>query len=420
MKRINSPCYIFGVLNHTITQPAEATAATLEHDLKPFFSQLAQFASTKTLTASKLYATLQPEIERVLNAVLHEDFAASRVNGDAGIFRAIRATAWNIERGLRLDSIIKVLREHPVIGASDVLLLTELDYGMTRTGNRFVAREIADALGMNYVFAPCYLALTKGNGMEINAAGENAQALHGNALLSRHPLQRAHSLALPNGKDKMGGNEKRLGQQRAVVADVVHPHGMFRAVSLHLDAHSTQGHRHRQMKLVLDHLDTLRPVLPTLIGGDWNTTTYNTRRAAYSIAGYFRRVMMGVRHVIKNHHPYPDHWFERGLFRELEKRGWNYRDLNEAGVCTLHYDVSDLAANTNMGDWVPQWCFPFINWALKKHEGRCSLKLDWFAGKNLAVDAAQPPCVVGELRDEQGILSDHDAIVLDFMPAQEN
>jgi endonuclease/exonuclease/phosphatase family metal-dependent hydrolase len=404
-------------LNHTITEPAGATVEKLEHELQPFFSQLAQFASTRTLTASTLYATLQPEIERVLNAVVHEDFAPPKTNGDAGIFQAIRATAWNIERGVRLDSIIKVLREHPVIGACDVLLLTELDYGMTRTGNRFVAREIAEALGMNYVFAPCYLALTKGNGMEINAAGENAQALHGNALLSRHPLQRAHSIALPNGKDKMQGTEKRLGQQRAVVADVAHPHGMFRAVSLHLDAHSTQGHRHRQMKLVLDHLDTLRPVLPTLIGGDWNTSTYNSRRAAYSIAGYFRRVSMGVGNVIKNHYPYPDRWFERGLFRELEKRGWNYRDLNEAGACTLHYDVSDMAVNTNMGDWVPQWCFPFITWALKKHEGRCSLKLDWFAGKNLAVAAAQRPRVVGEMRDEEGRLSDHDAIVLDFIPA---
>jgi hypothetical protein len=128
---------------------------------------------------------------------------------------------------------------------------------------------------------------------------------------------------------------------------------------------------------------------------------------------------MGVGNVIKNHYPYPDRWFERGLFRELEKRGWNYRELNEAGACTLHYDVSDMAVNTNMADWVPQWCFWFINWALKKHEGRCSLKLDWFAGKNLAVDIRLRPQVIGELRDEQGTLSDHDAIVLDFIPVQE-
>ena len=43
-----------------------------------------------------------------------------------------------------------------------MLLLTELDYGMARTGNRFVARELARALKLNYAFAPCYLNLTKG------------------------------------------------------------------------------------------------------------------------------------------------------------------------------------------------------------------------------------------------------------------
>ena len=33
------------------------------------------------------------------------------------------------------------------------------------------------------------------------------------------------------------------------------------------------------MSIVLDHLAGLRPALPVLIGGDWNTSTYNSRRA---------------------------------------------------------------------------------------------------------------------------------------------
>ena len=156
-----------------------------------------------------------------------------------------------------------------------------------------------------------------------------------------------------------------------------------------------------------------------LIGGDWNTSTYNSRRAFYSIAGFFRRVMMGVGHVIESHYPYPDRWFERALFRELERRGYAYKELNKPGGCTLHYDVADLAVNKNMGDWVPQWCFWFINRALEKYEGRCSLKLDWFAGKGIAPEAAEPPRVVGELSDAAGPLSDHDAIVLDFHLPQE-
>jgi endonuclease/exonuclease/phosphatase family metal-dependent hydrolase len=401
-------------LSYTIEPETEA-ASPLDHTLAPHFPALAQFDSTKTLAASSLYQELRPEIERVLGHVVQENFAP-----DAAVARTrptgaanVRAIAWNIERGKRLESIKRVLREHHVLRASDVLLLTELDYGMARTGNADVAREIAQMLRMNYAFAPCYLALNKGSGVEADVEGENLQALHGNALLSRYPLRRVHSLALPNGKDKMSGKEKRLGQQRAVIADVEHPSaGMFRAVSLHLDAHSTQRHRYRQMRLVLDHLDTLEPRLPTIIGGDWNTSTYNSRRALYSIIGYARRVAMGVENVVKNHYPYPERWFERKLFRELERRGYSYRELNALGVCTLHYDVGDATVNTNMGDWIPQWCFWFINWALKKHEGRCSLKLDWFAGKG--IKRAQPPQVIGDLRDADGVLSDHDAIVLDF------
>ena len=387
----------------------------LDHKLTPFLADLARFSSTKALLASELYAALRPEIERVLNSVVQEDFATSRkpFTGQS----SVRATGWNIERGLRLEGIIGALGEHPLLRASDVLLLTELDYGMARTGNRFVAREIAAALEMNYAFAPCYLSLVKGSGLEAHVAGENRQALHGNALLSRHPISQAHALALPNGKDKMRGKEKRLGCQRAVIADVHHPLGMFRAVSLHLDAHSSQRHRHRQMRLVLDHLESLRPRLPVLIGGDWNTSTYNSRRALYAILGYCRRVAMGVRHVIKNHYPYPERWFERKLFRELEKRGYNYRDLNEPGAGTLHYDVEDLAVNTNMADWIPGWCFWFIRWALARNDGRCSLKLDWFAGRDITVAPGSRPRVVGNLRDAHGPLSDHDAIVLEFIPA---
>ncbi|HYY59646.1 MAG TPA: endonuclease/exonuclease/phosphatase family protein, partial [Pyrinomonadaceae bacterium] len=298
----------------------------------------------------------------------------------------------------------------------DVLLLTELDYGMARSDNLFVAREIAVSLGLNYVFAPCYLALTKGSGVEAYIEGENTLALHGNAILSRFPLRRAHSVALPNGKDKMRGKEKRLGCQRAVIADLEHPLGTLRVVSLHLDAHSTQKHRHLQMKLVLDHLESLEPRLPVLIGGDWNTSTYNSRRAVYSILGFWRRVMMGPGYFIRNHYPYPDRWFERHLFRELTKRGWSYKELNEPGGCTLHYDVKDMAVNKNMADWVPQWCFWFLSRALESHQGRASLKLDWFTGKDVRVAPGHQPKVVCGLEDSEGRLSDHDAIVVDVVP----
>lgn len=409
-------------MNYAATSRAyDEVPSVLHHHLGPHLSALARFESTSALEASSLYRDLQPHIEKVLGGVVQESFAVPVKQNSATATHdkphSIRATAWNIERGARLASITRVLKEHPVLCASDLLLLTELDYGMARTNNCFVAREIARALRLNYVFAPCYLALNKGSGVEVNVTGVNEYALHGNALFSRYPLDGAHSLALPNGKDKMSGKEKRIGCQRAVIADVDHPSGTLRVVSLHLDAHSTQRHRHHQMQILLDHLQRLRPALPTLIGGDWNTSTYNSKHALYAILGYWRRVLMGVGNVIRNHYPYPERWFERKLFRELEQRGFSYRDLNELGACTLHYDTTNIAVNRNMADWIPQWCFAFINWSLAKHGGRCSLKLDWFAGKAIAADPVNRPRVISGLHDRSGQLSDHDAIVLDFVLA---
>jgi endonuclease/exonuclease/phosphatase family metal-dependent hydrolase len=380
---------------------------------RPFLQELARFETTKELEESNLYRKLRSEIERVLNYVWAEEYSnCPPFKGDAAKRQGVHAVAWNIERGIRIDGIAHTLLHHPELRDADVLLLSELDWGMARTNNRFIARDLASTLGMNYAFAPCYVALTKGAGVEKNVAGENVESLHGNALLSRHPMRNVHSIPLPNGKDKMKGAEKRIGSQRAVIADVDHPLGAFRAVSLHLDAHSSQRHRYLQMKRILSHLDSLKPQLPVLIGGDWNTTTHDASRALFSILGYFRRVLMGVRHVVARHYPYPERWFERRLFAELERGGYDYRGLNTPGECTLHYNVRDIATNLNMAEWVPHWCFWFINWALERTGGRCSMKLDWFAAKG--IQAAKPAVVVHGLNDEGRPISDHDPIALCF------
>jgi endonuclease/exonuclease/phosphatase family metal-dependent hydrolase len=379
---------------------------TLDPTLRTFLPELARFETTRELEQSRSFRKLQPHIERVLTQIWQEDLASA----PAPATGPLRIVAWNIERGIHVDAITSILRDHPLLGEADVLLLSELDWGMARTGNRFVARDIASALGMNYAFAPCYLALSKGAGVEKDVAGENIESLHGIALLSRYPLRDVRSVALPNGKDKMKGAEKRIGSLRALVADVEHPSGTFRAVSLHLDSHSSQAHRHLQMCRVLDYLDTRTPALPVIIGGDWNTSTHDASRAVYAILGYCRRVLMGIRHVIANHYAYPERWFERRLFRELERRGYNYRDLNTPGECTLHYNMNDLATNLNVGEWLPQWCFWFITWALKRTGGTCSLKLDWFAGKGF--ERAGEARAIAGLTTGGRRVSDHDPIVV--------
>jgi len=382
--------------------------AVLEHQLERHFIDLLKFDSTEEMENSVVYESVRREVERILHAVVQEDFAPKIFEKS----ETVRALAWNIERGSRFEGIHNALKNHEDLKNKDLLLLTELDYGMARSANRFVAQDLAKELKLNYAFAPCYIALQKGSGIESEAAGENTKSLHGLAMFSKYPIKNAHAVPLPNGKDKMFGKEKRLGYLRALVADIQHAAGEFRAVTVHLDAHSSRRHRHLQMKIVLDHLETL-PDLPTVIGGDWNTTTYNAQTANHAIAGYFRRVLMGVKNVVVNHYPFPDRYFERGLFQELEKRGFDYKNLNETGAGTLHYDMGNAAYNTNLGDWVPQWCFPFIFWAARRVGGRVSARLDWFAGRG--IEAKGKPQTVGNLVDADNLpLSDHDAITLDF------
>lgn len=395
-------------VGETITGPP----SLLDHDLNQYFPQLLEFESTEGLRKSPLYDKIAGDAERILNSVVVESFAPAESTATRS--GPIKALAWNIERGCVFDGILEALKYDDRLAGKDVLLLTELDHGMARSGNRFVAREIARELGLNYAFAPVYIPLQKGSGVESDVEGENTVSIHGLATFSRYPLKNVHAIPLPNGKDKMWGKEKRLGHLRAVVSDVEHPAGDFRTVTVHLDVHCSRAHRRRQMKIILDHLATL-PELPTLIGGDWNTTTFNAQTATRAILGYWRRVAMGIKNVATNHFPHPDRSFERGLFAELEGRGFEYKSLNEYGVGTLHYHIESIEKNTNLRDWVPEWCFKFIFWAAGRVGGKVSVRLDWFAAKGLRPAEGTRPATVGNLVDENGVpLSDHDAIAVDL------
>jgi endonuclease/exonuclease/phosphatase family metal-dependent hydrolase len=384
----------------------------LDHDLNRHFPELLTFESTPELQASELWKEIRNEAETILDAVVVEEFEGASERDESSTLNSISALAWNIERGIVFDGIVDALQNHKDLKDKDLLLLTELDYGMARSGNRFVAQEIAKALKLNYAFAPVYIALQKGSGVEAAMEGENTRSIHGLAMFSKWPMRNVHAIPLPNGKDKMWGKEKRLGYLRALFADIDHPSGTFRAVTVHLDAHCSRAHRQMQMRLILDHLDTL-PELPTLIGGDWNTTTFNSQSSTRAIMGYWRRVFMGPKNVAKNHLPHPEAYFERPLFTMLERRGYNFRDLNNIGEGTLHYHVESIEKNTNLRDWVPEWCFPFIFWAANRVGGSVSGRLDWFAGKGIGPKAVK---TVGNLVDKDGTpLSDHDAITLDLV-----
>ena len=398
----------------------------INHALHPYFAQFRGFRSYEHLKKSSIYKRVGNDLEGVLNSC--EFFTADLAYVNPKPF--LRAVAWNIERGIYLDEIIHALHSHPVLRHADLLFISEADIGMVRSANRNVAAELAKALGFNYFFGTSYLNLEKGNGGERDSDGDNTLGLHGNVLLSRYPIANPHLISLKNCKNKLKGREKRLGSQKAILAEIDLPDGKrMAAVCVHLDAHSSQRQRVEQMRTILDAVVLRGNPYPVLVGGDWNTSTYNASHAIFAFLGFWWRVANGVTHIIKNHYPYPERRFEKRLFNMVEARGYDYRRLNDIGVGTVHYSIDDIKTNKSMKDWLPQWCITILNNTLKPVGGCASLKLDWFIGRGiLPVDLSDegfygdsapvplPPKVIPCPKLASGTpVSDHDPIVLDFV-----
>jgi endonuclease/exonuclease/phosphatase family metal-dependent hydrolase len=384
----------------------EQLYAALAREIPPRLESLGRCRSTAEMEGHPAYREIAELVARSLATPLIADFRRQ----DAPPRESYRILAWNIERGTQFDAQLEAFRSHPYLKTCDVLLLTEADAGMARSGNRRVAEVLAMELGMALVFAPCYLAVGKGSGVERHVDGENILGLHGNAILSRYPISDVRVIPLDNGVDKIAHREKRLGRQAAVAACIGFPNVTLRAVSVHLDAQSPQVHRCRQMRTILDSLPS---GVPVILGGDWNTSTYDSSHAFYAILGFWLRVLMGVDHVIRNHYLHPQRRFERDLFQLLLDRGFEFEQSNHMGEHTICYDVCDPRATGSLREWVPEWCFAFIRWALRKHEGRCPMKLDWFATRGLRVGS---PVVIHDLREGRAVpMSDHDAIGVDVL-----
>ncbi|MDH3452121.1 MAG: endonuclease/exonuclease/phosphatase family protein [Gammaproteobacteria bacterium] len=234
----------------------------------------------------------------------------------------LRVAAYNIERGRRLDAIVALWQAQRARD-NDVVLLSEADLGMARSGNRHVAREFAEALGYSWVFASEFHELTKGDRKERRVSGANEQALHGNAILSRYPLRNVEVVQLPAFFDYRKQYMSRVGNRIAVVADISTPAQTITVASTHLEARSSAAERCAQVLTLTDALATRDRGQPLVIGGDMNTTCLNAHRLGRAImrrpwlvAGY-----PAIR-TLRRYEP---------LFAALGERGYHYDAANASG-----------------------------------------------------------------------------------------
>ena len=185
----------------------------------------------------------------------------------------LRIAAWNAERLKHIAASAALLRS----AGADVALLSEVDVGMARSGNRHTAADLAAALGMGYVYGVEFVELGLGDARETlwHAGQSNRAGFHGNAILSRFRLAEAFLVRLDAGGAWFGAEasaeQRRLGGRMALVARIADAPRPLWVVEVHLESRSTPAQRSAQMHLLLDALSERIGDAACVIGGDLNT-----------------------------------------------------------------------------------------------------------------------------------------------------
>lgn len=185
----------------------------------------------------------------------------------------LHVAAWNMERGRYWREAVQLWQEHPVLQQVDILCLSEMDNGMVRAGNEHTTRELALALGMNYAYGVEFLQLSVGTPREQEIySGENDRGYHGNAILSRFPLQSVRMLRFPGIEKWYGSFEHRLGGRNAILADIQLNGQTVTIVSTHLESGPDAGDkRHQEGQSILEAIEQgCGDHSPIILCGDMN------------------------------------------------------------------------------------------------------------------------------------------------------
>lgn len=180
---------------------------------------------------------------------------------------AIRVISWNINRGQQLDGVLEFLRRTP----ADLILLQETDVNARRTQYRNVAREIAQALQMNYVFGREFEELTQGN--------HSSPAYHGQATLSKFPILSSRILTFGRQSGfwrprwfipQLEKSQRRLGGRMALVSHVTWSEKRLLVYNLHLESRGSDRLRSSQLAEIVTDIQQCGSGLPVVVAGDFN------------------------------------------------------------------------------------------------------------------------------------------------------
>ncbi len=179
----------------------------------------------------------------------------------------VRIVSWNINRGLRLNEVIEFLSAT----AADLILLQEADCNARRTHCRNVAREIAQALAMNYAFGCEFEELTQRD--------NERPAYHGQATLSRFPLLntrilrfcRQSSFWLPRWFiPRTRPFQRRIGGRMALSSCIDLAGSKLMVYNVHLESRGGDDLRCSQFVEILGEVSQHASDTQIVIAGDFN------------------------------------------------------------------------------------------------------------------------------------------------------
>jgi endonuclease/exonuclease/phosphatase family metal-dependent hydrolase len=362
--------------------------------LSDHFAALQQIKTRRALERTELWKQIGGEVTRVTSSVEIGHHSAARPRARAGL----RAAAWNIQRGRNFDAVLATLRQID----AEVLLLVEVDHGMGRSGDRHVARDLAEALGMSWAFAVSYLVLGDDFG-ENPERRPNSAAQAGLAILSKLPIRRAVNVDLPELRDKFSSSEKRLGHKRAILAELELDDGTLPVAACHLDSNASPAGRTRQLAALLQTIPDGR----ALVGGDFNSSTYDVASPLALARDLLHKLFVTGFAATIGHYMTPEILYEKPLFAELQRQGFSVEGFNDRGQGTLHYDLHDPYAIQKARSKVGRLLTWILQRKLRPWGGVVPARLDWFAGRGLGARAAS---VV-----DAGRASDHFPIVVELV-----
>lgn len=205
-----------------------------------------------------------------LPALQQIEVGGAPVDGRSG--DTFEVVAWNLERGTNLDVAADILDGR----RPDVVLLTELDVGMARSGNRHTAAELAERLGHTYAYAVEFVELGLGDPSEaarLSADAANEGGFHGNAITSRVALADPILVRIEESGSwfHRGVDEPRVGGRMALAARVDLAGHSVVVCSVHLESESDPTLRAGQLRTVLEAVDDNYGRVPCVVGGDLNT-----------------------------------------------------------------------------------------------------------------------------------------------------